>query len=186
VTRSKSKPSAAEGVVEIENAATARFECVFPKCGGVCCQNGRPPVEPGEAQRIERNLKKFLPHLRPSARKVVEERGFLTKRTKGGLPMLAVDAAWCVFFNEGCVLHKVGAAEGSTFKYKPWVCAVFPLDQVKPGKWYVRQWKVRGEAWDLFCLNPKESPKRAVDTSAPEIALVERLETGKEDWRDGK
>lgn len=181
-----SKPqdsSAASPAIEIENAASARFECVFPKCGGVCCKNGRPPVEPGEAKRIARNLKKFLPHLRPSARKVIEERGFLTKRTKGGLPMLAVDASWCVFFNEGCVLHKVGASEGSTFKYKPWVCAVFPLDQIKKDKWYVRQWKTRGEAWDLFCLNPKESPKKAVATSGPEIALAERLESGAEDWR---
>ena len=36
--------------VFVENEATARFECVFPTCGGICCKNGRPPVEP--ARRV--------------------------------------------------------------------------------------------------------------------------------------
>lgn len=169
--------------IEIANLASAKFECVFPTCGGVCCKNGRPPVEPGEQRAIADNLAKFLPHLRPAARARIEATGFVTRRTKGGAPMLAVDAGWCVFANEGCVLHKVGASEGDRFKYKPWACAVFPLDRADDGGWYVRQRGQRGEAWDLFCLNPEESPLPAEQGCEGEIEFVERLEGGAEDWR---
>lgn len=168
---------------EIENAAKARFECVFPTCGGVCCKNGRPPVEPGERKRIAANLAKFLPHMREAARKVVEARGFLTKRRKSGRPMLAVSEGWCVFENQGCVLHKVGAVEGDRFRYKPWHCAVFPLERRSKGNWFVRQWKHRGEAWDLFCLDPKASTKSASATCAGEIAFAEKIDEGDEAWR---
>jgi len=169
--------------LEVDNLATARFDCVFPTCGGVCCQNGRPPVEAGERERIGANLDKFLPHLRPTARAAIEERGFVTKRTKAGLPMLAVDGGSCVFFNEGCVLHKVGAAEGDRWKYKPWHCVVFPLTRTGDGKWYVRQWKHRAEAWDLFCLNPRESPVKAADSLAGETEFARELDAGSESWR---
>ncbi len=179
------KKSKAPLAVEVENLATAKFECVFPTCGGVCCKNGRPPVEPGEQRAIAKNLKKFLPHLRPEARAHIEAAGFVTKRMKSGLPMLAVSKEWCVFANEGCVLHKVGAAEGDRYKYKPWRCAVFPLDRLERGKWYVRQWKVRGEAWDLFCLNPKESPLPAAKGLKGEIEFAARLESGAERARGG-
>jgi hypothetical protein len=167
----------------IENLGTARFECVFPTCGGICCKNGRPPVERAEERRIAANLRKFLPHLRPSARARIEKDGFVTKRTKEGLPALAVTEGWCVFASEGCVLHKVGAAEGDRWKYKPWRCIAFPLERSKRGAWHVRQWKLKGEAWDLFCLNPKESPKKAARTLQGELAFVEELERGKERWR---
>lgn len=170
----------------VENAATATFDCVYPTCGGKCCKQGRPPVEPGEIARIEANLAKFLPHLREKARKVVNERGFMTRREKHGLRMMAVSEGWCVFENQGCVLHKVGAKEGDRFKYKPWACATFPLDRLeKTDGWYVRQWKLHGEAWDLFCLNPKESKKPAVSTMQGEIEFAARLDSGKEAWRGG-
>lgn len=165
-----------QDALAVENLDSARFECVFPTCGGICCKNGRPAVEPREAQRIAANLAKFLPHLKPAARKLVESRGFLTKRIKEGLPTLAVQGGWCVFENEGCVLHKVGLAEGAKFKYKPWRCVVFPLERSKSGAWHVRQWKLKGEAWDLFCLNPKESPKPASKTLADELEYARELE----------
>jgi hypothetical protein len=180
------KPEATPTVppaVEIEGLDTARFECVFPTCGGICCMNGRPPLEKGENERIAKNLKKFLPHLRPEAREKIETKGFVTNRMKEGLPSLAVANDWCIFHNDGCVLHKVGAAEGDKWKYKPWRCIAFPLERSAPGKWHVRQWKVKGEAWDLFCLNPKESPKIARETLREEIAFVQGLENGKESWR---
>lgn len=169
--------------IEIENAAKATFDCVFPTCGGACCKQGRPPVEPGERERIARHLKKFLPHMRAKARAVVETKGFVTKRIKSGQPMMAISEGWCVFENQGCVLHKVGALEGDRFKYKPWYCAVFPLERESKGKWYVRQWKLKGEGWDLFCLNPKESKKPAVDTCAGEITFAQRFDGGAEAWR---
>lgn len=171
--------------IEIENAAKARFECVFPVCGGVCCKQGRPPVEPGERERIEQQLTKFLPHMRERARKLVLAKGFMTRRVKHGLPMMAVSEGWCVFENQGCVLHKVGATEGDRFKYKPWVCATFPLDRISKREWYVRQWKLHGEAWDLFCLDPKESKQPATKTMSGEIEFAERLESGEEGWRGG-
>jgi hypothetical protein len=169
--------------VVIENAATATFTCVYPTCGGICCRNGRPPVEHAEAARIAENLPKFLPHLRPKARKVVETRGFATRRLKDGLPMLAVSEGWCVFENDGCTLHKVGAEEGDRWRYKPWRCVAFPIERPTKGEFYIRQWKLHGEAWDLFCLNPDESPERAVDTLAPELAFAAELDGGAESWR---
>ncbi|MCW8140476.1 MAG: DUF3109 family protein [Planctomycetota bacterium] len=170
--------------VVVENASSARFECVFPTCGGICCKNGRPPVEPAEERRIQANLRKFLPHLRPAARRRVEREGFMTRRVKEGLHTLAVSEGWCVFEHGGCVLHKVGLEEGEAFKYKPWRCAVFPYERLDDDRWYVRQWGAHGEIWDLFCLDPKASPKKAVDTSKGELALLRELTPeGKEGWR---
>lgn len=167
----------------IEGLDTARFECVYPTCGGVCCVNGRPPLEPGEAARIAENLPKFLPHMRPEARERVETKGHVTNRRKEGLPALAVSKGWCVFFNQGCVLHKVGAEEGDKWKYKPWRCIAFPLERSQTGRWHVRQWKHRGEAWDLFCLNPRESRKTPRETLQEEVKFVRGLEAGDEQWR---
>lgn len=160
--------------VRIENLGESRFECVFPVCGGICCRNGRPGIEAEEEARIREHLPKFLPHLRPEARRIAERGGWLTHRRKEGLRTLAVTGGWCVFHNEGCVLHKVGATEGEKFRYKPWRCAVFPLAKGKDGSWYVRQWGLKGEAWDLFCLNPKESPLPGSSTLAAEIDFVEK------------
>ncbi|MCK6446896.1 MAG: DUF3109 family protein [Planctomycetes bacterium] len=172
--RAKQRP----GPPDVENLASATFDCVFPTCGGVCCKNGRPSVELDEQRRIERALAKFLPHLTEKARARIERDGFVTARRKEGLPMLAVVDGWCVFANEGCVLHKVGAAEGDRFRYKPWRCAVFPLERDRRTKrWHVRQWGVKGEAWDLFCLNPRESRKSAAKTLSGELehaATVDR------------
>ena len=175
--------NAATPEIQISNLETAHFDCVFPTCGGICCKNGRPPVEAAEYARIAENLPKFLPHLRPQARAKIEKDGFISKRKKEGLSALAVSDGWCVFANEGCVLHKVGATEGDRWKYKPWRCIAFPLERSKSGKWHVRQWKLKGEAWDLFCLNPDESPKKAGETLQGEIDFVNELENGSERWR---
>ncbi|HEY8504503.1 MAG TPA: DUF3109 family protein, partial [Gemmataceae bacterium] len=110
------------------NLETATFECTFGRgCEGLCCRDGRPSLFPDEQQRIAANLAKFLPHLRPEARELVEKEGFVSRRRKGGRPMLRVVGGWCVFFGGGCVLHRVGAAEGDKFRYKPFHCALFPL-----------------------------------------------------------
>jgi hypothetical protein len=159
----------------VVNLAEAKFECIFGRgCEGICCQNGRPGVYPEEAARIDGKLDVLLPELRPEARKVVEQDGYLSRRTKADLPMLRVVAGWCIFFNKGCVLHKVGAAEGDPFRYKPAPCGLFPLTRTVNDDWYVRQWGYDGEAWDLFCLNPKASPKPASESLTGEIALAER------------
>ena len=167
----------------VENLDEARFECVFPACGGICCKQGRPPVETAEARRIEVELARILPMLRPEARARVERDGFLTNRIKEGRRSLAVAGGWCVFHNDGCVLHKLGAAEGDWKKYKPWHCIAFPLERSEGGGWHVRQWGLHGEAWDLFCLDPKESPKVARDTLAGETSFAHELEHGSERWR---
>jgi hypothetical protein len=160
----------------ILNAEEARFECIYGRgCDGICCQNGRPPVYPEEEQIIRDNLERFLPLLRPEARALIEKQGFLSKRRKDGQPMLRVIGGWCVFFNEGCVLHKVGAVEGDRSKYKPALCALFPLAVNEQGEWYIRQWGVEGEAWDLFCLDPHATTKLAVESMEEEIRLAERI-----------
>src|SRR5438046_10387288 len=112
------------------NAATATYECIYGRgCDGICCQNGRPSVEPHEQARIGEHLEKFLPHLRPEARAVIEAQGFVSNRKKLKLPMVRVVEGWCVFFNGGCVLHKVGAEDGDKYRYKPSQCALFTLDK---------------------------------------------------------
>jgi len=161
----------------VVNLSEARFECTFGRgCEGVCCQNGRPGVYPEEVERLDVNLHKFLPELRPEARRAVEEGGYASRRRKGGLPMLRVVDGWCVFFNKGCVLHKVGGAEGDAYRYKPTPCALFPLGRRLDDRWYVRQWGYDGEVWDLFCLNPHASDKPADESLAAEVALAARIE----------
>jgi hypothetical protein len=163
------------GSLPVLNLAEAKYDCIYGRgCDGICCRNGRPPVYPDEAERIERNLHKFLPELRPQARQLIETQGFLSKRRKLGLPMLRVVDGWCVFFHQGCVLHKVGAAEGDKYRYKPAPCALFPLARTETGDWYVRQWGYQDEEWDLFCLNPAASPVPAAESLRAEIALATR------------
>jgi hypothetical protein len=163
------------GSLPVLNLAEAKFECIYGRgCDGICCQNGRPGVYPDEVERIENNLHRFLPELRPEAQQLIEKKGFLSKRRKGGLPMLRVVDGWCVFFHQGCVLHKVGAAEGDKYRYKPAPCALFPLARTEQGDWYVRQWGYQDEEWDLFCLNSQASPKPATESLQEEVALAAR------------
>src|SRR5438105_5367662 len=100
----------------IENIDDATFKCVFPACGGICCKDGRPPVEPNEQKTIDTHLKKFLPLLRSSARAHVERHGWLTRRVKDGMRAIAVEGGWCVFANDGCTLQRAGMAEGTAWK----------------------------------------------------------------------
>src|SRR3981081_4432117 len=111
------------GSLPVINLQEAKFECIYGRgCDGICCQNGRPSVYPAEVERLDENLHKFLPELRPEARKLIEMDGYVSNRRKDGLPMLRVVAGWCVFFNKGCVLHKIGAVEGDKYRYKPAPC----------------------------------------------------------------
>jgi Fe-S-cluster containining protein len=160
----------------IVNLSEATFECIFGRgCDGICCQNGRPPVYPDEVERLDAHLHKFLPHLRPEARQLLEKQGYLSGRRKYGLPMLRVVDGWCIFFHEGCVLHKVGAVEGDSYRYKPSACALFPLAKNAKDEWYVRQQGYENEEWHLFCLDPHASSKPAEQALTEEIALAERF-----------
>lgn len=161
------------GPFRILNLDQARFDCTFGRgCDGVCCRDGRPPVYPDEIARIDANLHRFLPLMRPAARAFVEREGYVSKRRKAGQPMLRVAGRWCVFFNNGCVLHQAGEADGDRFLYKPAICALFPLDRLKNGDWYIRQKGYRGEIWDLFCLAPDASTPMAAETLRDEITLA--------------
>ena len=162
--------------LQIENVDTATFKCVFPICGGVCCKNGRPPLERDERNNIGAHLDRFLPLLRDGARAHVRKHGWLTRRVKDGKRTVAVQGGWCVFANDGCVLQKVGIAEGKPWKYKPSICVSFPLEKTQGGSWYIRQWNHRGEIWDLFCLNPKEDPTPARISLREEIEFSARRE----------
>jgi hypothetical protein len=159
----------------ILNLGQARFECTYGRgCGGVCCRDGRPQVYPDDAERIDANLHRLLPELRPEARAVVQKEGYVSRRRKEGQPLMRVAAGWCVFFSEGCVLHRLGAEEQDPFRYKPWVCAVFPISRKGRGSWHVRQKGLLGEQWDLPCLDPAATTVRAAESLRAEIALVER------------
>lgn len=164
--------------VVVSNAETATFECTFGRgCEGICCKNGRPSVNADEQARIRGVMDRAMPLLRPVARELVESEGWLSNRTKLGSPMLRVIDGWCVLFNKGCVLHTIGAEDGDPLQYKPTQCALFPLEPGDDGDWYVRQWKLHGEQWDLFCLNPANTTMKAVDSLAGELLLARRLPT---------
>lgn len=162
--------------VVVTNGDTATFDCSFGRgCEGVCCKNGRPSVTPAEQKRVRGVLKRALPLLRPAAREAVAADGFVSARTKLGQPMVRVSDGWCVFFNEGCVLHTIGAEDGDPLQYKPIQCALFPLEPGDDGAWYVRQWGHEGERWDLFCLNPKNTKRKATEALAPELELAAKV-----------
>jgi hypothetical protein len=162
--------------LNVLNLSTATFECIFGRgCEGICCKNGRPSVSETEVQVIEKHLKRVLPHLRPEAQKLVEKEGFTSNRKKLGQPMVRVSEGWCVFFNQGCVLHKIGAEDGDAYQYKPIQCALFPLEVKSNGDWYIRQWDYQGEVWDLFCLNPKASKRLASESLKEELALAAKV-----------
>lgn len=162
----------------IVNLDDARFECTFGRgCDGLCCREGRPPVYPGEIERLAENLPRFLPLLRPEARAVVERRGFLVpRRRRLGQRIMRVAGGWCVFFHRGCVLHRAGADEGDKFRYKPSLCALFPIQQDRDDRWYIRQKGFLREGWDLFCLDPRNSTVPAGESLREEIALARRFD----------
>jgi hypothetical protein len=163
--------------LSIINLAEAKYECTYGRgCDGICCQQGRPLVYPEEIDRLEANMEKFWPFLRAEARKLIEKKGYLTQRRRLGEQTLRAVADWCVFFNNGCVLHKVGAKEGDPFKYKPAVCALFPIQMDDKDRWYVRQWGYKGEKWDLFCLNPASTSIPAAHSLQAEIALAQKFD----------
>jgi Fe-S-cluster containining protein len=155
----------------------ATYDCIFGRgCDGLCCRNGRPSVAPAEEAAIRAVLSRVLPHLRPEARALAEAEGFLSRRKKLGQPMIRVVGGWCLFFNGGCVLHKIGAADGDAYQYKPTQCALFPLEKAADGRWFVRQWGYDGEEWDLFCLDPKASERPALESLAGELELAGKLD----------
>lgn len=167
-------PTTSLNVINLEQAT---FECTFGRgCEGLCCKNGRPLVYPEESERIDAALDRILPLLRPEARKLVEKEGYVSRRLRYGHPMLRVIDQWCVFFNQGCVLHTLGAEEGNALRYKPVVCALFPIEANDHGDWYVRQWGYDHEQWDLFCLNPANSKMPASESLKAELDLVAELD----------
>jgi hypothetical protein len=168
-------------VLTVINLEQARFDCTFGRgCDGVCCRNGRPPVYDEDAQRIDRNLDRVLPLLRPEARAAVAKDGYVSRRRKAGQPTARVVAGWCVFFNHGCALHRLGAADGDAFLYKPWLCCVFPLAKDPHGRWHVRQKGHQGERWDLACLDPASTSVPAARSLQREAALVSAWEQSSE------
>lgn len=153
------------------NQATARFECTFGRgCDGVCCSKGRVPILFEEESQIDRAFPDVLPLMRPEAREVVERSGYMTSRWR-----LRKVGRYCVFFNQGCTLHKIGEARGNKFAYKPLQCALFPLDLDPRGNWYVRQKGYKNERSDLFCLAPSDTTPRAAETSKDEWSFAARI-----------
>jgi hypothetical protein len=162
----------------IINLKEAKFECTYGRgCDGVCCREGRPVVYQDEIENIEANLDRMLPHMRPAARAVAAKKGFLApRRQRAGQRTMRVAQGWCIFFNQGCVLHLVGAKEGDKFRYKPCVCALFPIQLDQRNRWFIRQKGYQRERWDLFCLDPCNSAVPAEDSLRDEIALAQRFD----------
>jgi hypothetical protein len=107
---------------------------------------------------------------------VIEKQGYLTRRLYDGLPMARVAAGWCIFFNQGCILHKLGAEDGDKHRYKPAACSLFPLARDEHDRWYVRQFGYKDETWSLFCLDPKASSMPASESMRDEVALAQHYD----------
>ncbi|MEZ4250907.1 MAG: DUF3109 family protein [Polyangiales bacterium] len=168
------------------NAESATFSCVYPTCGGACCKGSRPPATPAEVAHLRALLPRVKERLRPSARRAIETRDFVTRRLKSGNATLAVQDGACVFFHDGCTLHVLAVEEGlDRFAHKPWACTIFPLERHDEGTWHIRQHGAYGEAWDeLPCLSPDASDARGIHSLAPELAFAAELATGgRESWR---
>jgi Protein of unknown function (DUF3109) len=166
-----------EHSLPILNLESAHYECTYGRgCDGVCCREGRPILYPEEIERIDANLPRIMPLLRPAAQAIVRRKRYMSDRRRDGHSVVRNVAGWCVFFNEGCALHKLGASEGERFRYKPAVCSLFPLQSDEKGNWYVRQHGYKDEAWDLFCLNPQNSTVPAAESLREEIALAHGFE----------
>src|SRR5262249_61667192 len=56
-------------LIQIENLHNARFRCVFPECGGLCCKTGRPSVTVDDVERIEEAYDKVEPLMRADVRR---------------------------------------------------------------------------------------------------------------------
>lgn len=126
-----------------------------------------------EEAAITARIDALLPLMRPAAAALTTKSGFMSRRRKAGTHTLRVVDGWCVFFNSGCVLHRLGAAEGETFRYKPFACATFPLERHPTRGWYVRQKGLLGEIWDLPCLDPAGGHQPAASTLHDELRLAE-------------
>jgi hypothetical protein len=161
----------------ILNLSEARYECTYGRgCDGICCREGRPILYPDEIERIDANLDKITPLLRPESQATLRRKGYKTAGRRLGCPVVRNVADWCIFFNGGCTLHKLGEAEGDKFRYKPAVCALFPIQSDDDGNWYIRQHGYKKEKWDLFCLDPNNSTVPAADSLREEIALAQHFE----------
>lgn len=167
------------GTLPVVNLAEARFECTYGRgCEGVCCREGRPLVYAEEIALLDAHLPRIAPLLRPEARAALSRRGYLTRRRRLGERVIRTAAGWCLFFNRGCVLHRIGAAEGDRFRYKPAVCSLFPIQRADDRRWYVRQKGYKNEKWDLFCLDPTATSKPASESLRDEMTLARRFGTG--------
>jgi hypothetical protein len=162
--------------LEIVNLQEAKYECRYGKgCNGHCCREGRPLVYAEEIERLDANLDKFLPLMRKEARERLWQRGYLTQRRRLGERVMRNAQGWCIFFNDGCILHRIGETEGDKFRYKPAVCSLFPIQLDEHDRWYVRQKGYKREQWDLECLAPEWSNVPAAQSLREEIALARRF-----------
>ncbi len=159
----------------VVNLSEATFECIYGRgCDGLCCQNGRPGVYPEEVQRLDANLSKFLPELRPEARQTHRiER--LPEQPPQGRPADAARRRRLVrLLSQGLRAAQGRRRRGRQVPLQARACALFPLAKNDAGEWYVRQWGVEGEEWDIFCLNPQASPRPAAESLQEEIRLAEQ------------
>lgn len=166
-----------EHTLPILNLAEARYECTYGRgCAGICCREGRPILYPEEIEKLDANLPRIIPLLRPEAQAVVRRKRYMSNRRRLGHPVVRNVADWCIFFNEGCVLHRLGESEGDRYRYKPAVCSLFPIQSDGDGNWFVRQHGYKNEKWDLFCLDPQNSSRPAAETLRSELSLAQRFE----------
>lgn len=167
-------------MISLQIVPEQKFECTFgTTCEGNCCRS-RPHVLPEDIQAIESVLHRAIPLMRSEAQDLVIDKGYLSALKVEGHPTLrTINYSLCVFFNKGCVLHKLGALEGDPFLYKPVRCILFPIGRNDDGSYGLVRKPAEADP-DLFpCLTQAEgSDKTTSQSLKAEFAMIEQIENG--------
>ena len=117
------------------------FVCDLAACEGMCCVYGDSgaPLEEGEKEKIDKDLKKILPYLKPEGIKAVEEQGTAVVDYDGDLvtPLInGEECAYSYYSEKGICFCGIEKAylEGKTKFRKPISCHLYPIRTKKIGE----------------------------------------------------
>ncbi len=110
------------------------FICDLAECEGACCVYGDSgaPLEEGEKEKIDKDLKKILPYLKPEGVKAIGEQGTAVVDYEGDLVTPLINGEECAYsyYSENgicfCGIEKA-YIEGKTKFRKPISCHLYPI-----------------------------------------------------------
>jgi hypothetical protein len=114
------------------------FCCDLAACRGECCVEGNAgaPLEPGEAEILEKLYPEYRPYMTPEGIEAIENQGFAVLDEDGDLTTTLVGGAECAYsMRENgvtlCAIERAAAAEGASQELKafpkPISCHLYPI-----------------------------------------------------------